>query len=156
MSDDRERMEALTEEALPALVARLRASRLGEIEIARDGWRVRLRRDLSQPTPGATHAAPASPASATPAPPEGSVARSPGVGYFSPTPELVVGHDVLAGDPLGSVDVLGIGQDVTAPADGIISRVLAESGQAVEYGQVLAEIDPLGAVSDDADGAVAD
>ena len=79
-------------------------------------------------------AAPASP---------GSVARSSAVGYFTPAPDLVVGRSVQAGDLLGSIDVLGIAQEVTAPEEGIVAAVLAEEGQAVEYGQVLAEIDPL-------------
>ena len=71
-------------------------------------------------------------------------ARSPAVGYFSPARGLVVGQSVSTGDTLGSVDVLGIAQEVTAPVDGIVSALLAETGQAVEYGQVLVEIDPLG------------
>ena len=45
----------------------------------------------------------------------GSVARSPAVGYFTPAPDLVVGRSVQAGDLLGSIDVLGIAQEVTAP-----------------------------------------
>jgi acetyl-CoA carboxylase biotin carboxyl carrier protein len=65
------------------------------------------------------------------------------VGYFSPAPELAVGVSVQAGDLLGLVDVLGIEQEVVAPDDGVIARVLAEDGQAVEYGQALAEIDPM-------------
>ena len=39
-------LDALTDEILPALVARLRASRLAELEVRDSGWRVRLRRDL--------------------------------------------------------------------------------------------------------------
>ena len=58
-------------------------------------------------------------------------------------PELAVGASVQAGDLLGTIDVLGISQEVSAPSDGIVARVLAEDGQAVEYGQALAEIDPL-------------
>ena len=34
----------LADEVLPALIARLEASTLGELEIRRNGWRVRLRR----------------------------------------------------------------------------------------------------------------
>ena len=34
----------LADELLPALIARLEASTLGELEIRRNGWRVRLRR----------------------------------------------------------------------------------------------------------------
>jgi pyruvate/2-oxoglutarate dehydrogenase complex dihydrolipoamide acyltransferase (E2) component len=54
-----------------------------------------------------------------------------------------VGHSVQAGDPLGDVDVLGIPVEVTAPVSGIVSGVLVEAGQAVEYGQALAEIEAL-------------
>ena len=84
------------------------------------------------------------------------MARSPAVGYFSPEPRLVVGASVQAGDLLGSVDVLGIAQEVTAPADGIVAQLLAEDGQAVEYCQALVEVDSmeivLGAVDDGSDG----
>ena len=135
-------LEGLTEEVLPALIARLRASRLGELEVRTADWRVRLRRDPSARTRAASTPAPAVD-SARAAMADGSVARSTAVGYFMPAPDLVVGRPVQAGDLLGTVDVLGISQEVTAPADGVIAEVLAEDGQAVEYGQALAEIDPL-------------
>jgi hypothetical protein len=41
------------------------------------------------------------------------------------------------------VDVLGMRQDVVATRDGIIGRFLAEPGEAVEYGQELARLDPV-------------
>jgi biotin carboxyl carrier protein len=65
------------------------------------------------------------------------------VGYFKPAPNLVPGRSVQAGDVLGSIDVLGIVQEVTAPEAGIIAAVQAEDGQAVEFGQALADIDPF-------------
>lgn len=135
-------LESLTEEVLPALIARLRASRLGELEVRTADWRIRLRRD---PKASPRSGAPARAAAAGPDQPElnGSVARSTAVGYFTPSRDLVPGHSVQAGDALGVIDVLGIGQEVVAPEDGIIANVLAEDGQAVEYGQALAEIDPL-------------
>jgi biotin carboxyl carrier protein len=138
-------LHALTEEILPALIARLRASRLGELEVRSHGWRVRLRRD-----PGHASRHPTRPSTGEGGSSEAEddvatgIARSPAVGYFSPAALLVVGQSVQAGDQLGSVDVLGISQEVTAPLGGIVSAVLAEAGQAVEYGQALAEIDPLG------------
>jgi len=136
-------LDELTEEILPALIARLRAGRLGELEIRSHGWRVRLRRDgAATATSGAASGTSADGDS----PPEigaRGVARSPAVGYFSPASGLVIGHTVQAADPLGRVDVLGIVQDVSAPTGGIVSEVLAEAGQAVEYGQALAVIDPL-------------
>ena len=142
-------LENLTDEVLPALIARLRASRLGELEVRSGDWRVRLRRDSTRSVRPGVAAADGSGEVAAEAP--GSVARSSAVGYFMPSPELVVGATVQAGDLLGTIDVLGIVQEVTSPADGIVSRVLAEDGQAVEYGQALADIDPL---EDDLDDIV--
>ena len=135
-------LETLTDEVLPALIARLRASHLGELEVRSGDWRIRLRRDPA--------AAPRAAAQTRPTighreemELDGSVARSTAVGYFTPSSDLVVGHSVQAGDVLGFIDVLGIAQEVIAPSEGIISSVLAEDGQAVEYAQALAEIDPL-------------
>jgi len=135
-------LEALTEDVLPALIARLRASRLGELEVRTGDWRIRLRRD-PKAAPRATVRATS--VTGGEAPPElnGSVARSTAVGYFTPSRDLVVGASVQAGDALGVIDVLGIAQEVNAPEGGIIANVLAEDGQAVEYGQALAEIDPM-------------
>jgi biotin carboxyl carrier protein len=147
-------LDALVDEILPALVARLRASRLAEVEVRDSGWRVRLRRELrTARRPSRGHAGdtlgPQSDDQGA------SQTRSPAVGYFSPAPALVVGHAVTAGDTLGSVDVLGIAQEVTAPIGGIVSAVLAEIGQAVEYGQVLVEIDPLGSEAGNDDDVAA-
>jgi acetyl-CoA carboxylase biotin carboxyl carrier protein len=136
-----EGLVALTEEVLPALIARLRASRLGELEVRTDDWRVRLRLD-PRATARATPAGQAG-ASATAAELNGSVARSTAVGYFTPSPDLAIGHAVQAGDVIGAIDVLGIPQEVVAPRDGLVSSVLVEDGQAVEYGQALAHIDAL-------------
>ena len=149
-------LEALADEVLPALIARLRASRLGELEVRTDEWRIRLRRDLSARPRGSVPSGTAPEESASASLP-GSVARSSAVGYFMPAPDLVVGRSVQAGDLLGSIDVLGIAQEVTAPEEGIVAAVLAEEGQAVEYGQVLAEIDPLelGLSSDRDEGEIA-
>jgi biotin carboxyl carrier protein len=45
------------------------------------------------------------------------------------------------GDRLGAVDLLGVPQEVVAPADGIVGASLVEPGQAVEYGQELIVIE---------------
>jgi biotin carboxyl carrier protein len=154
LADEAVDLDVLTGEVLPALIARLRASRLAELEVREGGWRVRLRRDLrsgrraSRGHAGDGHG----PAEEDDGAGE---ARSPAVGYFSPARGLVVGQSVSTGDTLGSVDVLGIAQEVTAPVDGIVSALLAETGQAVEYGQVLVEIDPLGGEFDAGGGEAA-
>lgn len=133
---------ALTDDVLPALIARLRASRLGELEVRTDEWRVRLRRDPWAASRPAASAAVTTGAGVTPEL-AGSIVRSSAVGYFTPAQDLFVGGSVQAGDTVGVIDVLGIAQEVIAPDDGIIATVLAEDGQAVEYGQALAQIDPL-------------
>jgi biotin carboxyl carrier protein len=65
------------------------------------------------------------------------VATSPAVGIFQPRAEARAGTKVRAGDKLGSVDMLGIPQEVVAPSDGLVGATLVEPGDAVEYGQEL-------------------
>ena len=129
-------MEALTSDVLPALIARLGSSGLGELEVATDTWRVRLRRAPKSVLPAAAGGAADDPEND-----EGpTAARSPGVGYFEPDVRFAVGITVAKGDRLGIVEVLGVAQEVSAPVDGVIGRVHVERGQAVEYGQRLATI----------------
>ena len=95
--------------------------------------------------PAATHdggsaAPPARPAD--PAPDAHRVvATSPAVGVFQPRAEMKPGTRVRHGERLGAVDMLGIPQEVVAPADGILGASLVEAGQAVEYGQDLIVIE---------------
>ena len=70
-----------------------------------------------------------------------TVASSPAVGIFQPRPEARSGTKVRAGDRVGSVNVLGIPQEVLAPADGVVGASLVEAGDAVEYGQELIVIE---------------
>jgi glutaconyl-CoA/methylmalonyl-CoA decarboxylase subunit gamma len=133
-------LDRLADEILPALIARLDVSGLGELEVRHDGWRVRLRR-----APASLATAPASGtaqgAAAPAAEPPRQGATSPGVGYFTPNDRTPVGKKVAAGDVLGWVEVLGVRQEVVAPRDGVVGRYHAEAGQAVEYGQELAAVD---------------
>jgi biotin carboxyl carrier protein len=69
------------------------------------------------------------------------VATSPAVGIFRPRQEAKGGTRVRAGDPLGVVDVLGIPQEVVAPADGVVGASLVDAGESVEYGQELVVIE---------------
>lgn len=185
----------LTEDLLPALVAKLGSTNLGELEVREGDWQVRLRRPFgvgpgegrrasdkasrSQPgheghghgraapehrgtrgagastgsptgTTAGTGAASASSNGTGRAPGAStvdgtdksrSVATSPAVGFFQPGPRAASGTKVRAGDPLGTVNVIGVPQDVVAPADGIVGSTLVESGTAVEYGQELIRIE---------------
>jgi biotin carboxyl carrier protein len=176
---DHKAIERLSAELLPALIAKLGATGLGELEVREGAWRVRLRRPegSSQSSPNrrsldrssdrtsdraserAERAARAGHRTADAAPTTrtstSSIATSPGVGIFQPRAELVAGTRVRAGDRLGAVDVLGVAQEVVAPVDGVVGASLAEAGDAVEYGQelVVIEFDPAAASSTNGSGA---
>ena len=69
------------------------------------------------------------------------VATSPAVGIYQPLPQLTPGTRVRAGDRIGSVNMLGVPQEVVAPGDGVIGASFADPGDAVEYGQELVSIE---------------
>ena len=112
-------------------------------------------------TNGASHAAPD--AAARSAEPPGrrrgdpdshrALATSPAVGIYQPRPDMAPGTRVRAGDRIGIVDMLGVPQDVVAPADGVIGASLAESGEAVEYGQELVVVELTGSPAATASGS---
>jgi acetyl-CoA carboxylase biotin carboxyl carrier protein len=159
---DHAAIDRLTGELLPALIAKLGATGLGELEVREGPWRVRLRRPAGSGSGGLRDrrasdrpSAERSGERAPERPPRGQhlpphpeppvsarsdsrgVATSPAVGVFQPRKDLTVGSQVRAGDRLGAVDMLGVAQEVVAPIDGIVGESLVESGDAVEYGQEL-------------------
>jgi acetyl-CoA carboxylase biotin carboxyl carrier protein len=72
-----------------------------------------------------------------------AIATSPAVGRFRPSPDVPAGMRVRSGDRLGSVDVLGVAQEVSAPVDGIVMATLVEPDDAVEFGQPLFELERM-------------
>jgi biotin carboxyl carrier protein len=181
--DDHAAIDRLADELVPALVAKLGANGLGELEVREGTWRVRLRMPADGPVAagrrptagrGSSRAADAPrgehargeharteaaagtgighssvPAdvgseSAPVAGPSRLIAVSPAVGYFRPRAELHAGTKVRAGDRIGTVDVLGIAQDLVAPGDGLIGATLVAAGEPVEYGQAVIILEQLG------------
>lgn len=162
---DHAAIDRLTEDLLPALIAKLGATGLGELEVREGGWRVRLRRPADgQPpirsrrpaerstgdrpergTDRSTERAARTlhrPLEAKTARTQSrAVATSPAVGIYRPRADLAVGARVRAGDRVGAVDILGVAQEVVAPVDGILGSSLVESGDAVEYGQEILVIE---------------
>ncbi len=152
---DHASIDRLTVELLPALIAKLGATGLGELEVHEGAWRVRLRRPASPKASGPASGQSAgrdrqdrAPRSlhhalegATARTDSRSVATSPAVGLFQPRPDLTAGTSVRSGDRLGAVDMLGVAQEVVAPVDGIVGATLVEPGDAVEYGQELLVIE---------------
>jgi len=142
----------ISEGLVPALVARLQASGLGELEVREGDWKVRVRRPATtgsavrraERARPAVHG-PAAPAAARAAEPvrtsdrERGVATSPAVGVFRAI--AAAGARVRQGDRIGTVDLLGIPQDVVAPIDGTLVELFIETGDAVEYGEEIAAVE---------------
>ena len=152
----------LSDELLPALIAKLGATGLGELEVREGTWRVRLRRPSAASgsrdrRAGDRPAAERQTEKGLERPPRAhqhhpepslsvrtdsrNVATSPAVGLYQPRKDLTAGARVRAGDRLGAVDMLGIAQEVVSPVDGIVGVSLVEAGDAVEYGQELIVIE---------------
>lgn len=68
-----------------------------------------------------------------------------GVFYSAPSPEeppfIEVGQQVKKGDTLFIIEAMKTMNEITAPCDGTISRILAQNGDMVEYKQVLVVIE---------------
>src|SRR4051812_15936460 len=95
---------------------------------------------LAAPAPAAT-AAPA--AAAAPAAPAGHIVKSPMVGTFyrsaSPGAKsfVEIGSQVKEGETVCIIEAMKILNEIEADKSGTITQILAENGQAVEYGQPL-------------------
>lgn len=164
MTDDREALDAIgaaADELIPQLAERLRIHALGEIEVSSDDLRVRvtapsdgngttsasrpeLMTETAASVPGRSAIAPDI---GPPAGPGSVGVSSPAVGFFVYADGLGPGLEVAKGDPLGHVEMLGVRHDVRAPRGGIVRHLVAESGEAVEYGQVVMELEPAGSPS---------
>ena len=144
------------------LIEMLEESAIDEIEIHEDKDSVRVSRNLN--VPGAVHAPAAALAreiqavaqhsapTAEPAPgaeaaeadePEDNIIRSPMVGIFYEAqapgkPSFVeLGQTVAKGDVLCIIEAMKIMNQVESEKAGVVSRIMANNGEPVEYGQPL-------------------
>jgi acetyl-CoA carboxylase biotin carboxyl carrier protein len=135
-------------DAIRALAAVLSETGLTEIEIAEKDSRIRVVRAAAPAAaPTSPAIAPPSPSLAAPPPPDefshpGAV-LSPmvGVAYLSPepgTPPFVsVGQQVTAGQTLLLIEAMKTFNQIRAPKDGTVTRVMVTNSTPVEYGEVL-------------------
>lgn len=147
------------------LIELLERSEVDEIEVHEGEESVRIRRSPPvvavpgigvphAPVPAATAevrtpAAPATPEAAPAEEPEvaGHTVTSPMVGTFfsasSPgsRPFVSVGQRIEAGDTLCIIEAMKILNHVEADCAGVVTAVLVENGQPVEYGQPLFVVD---------------
>lgn len=149
-----------------ALVALMSRHDLSEIDLCEGEQRIRLRRGPravtlsaapapptsapAQAVPPAAPAAAAPPAAGLPAKPTKNLIaiKSPAVGTFYSAPQpgaepfVRVGSRVSPTTVVGVIEAMKIFSEIPAECGGVIAEVLVENQQAVEYGQVLFQVDP--------------
>ena len=141
-------------ELIRALADVLDEAGLTEIEIGEGANRIRIARQaapVAAPPPAAARPVAALPApeEEPSAPPVADDASHPGavvsplvgVVYVAPEPDgrpfVLVGDEILEGDTLFIVEAMKTMNPVRAPRGGRVTRILAENGARVEYGEVL-------------------
>jgi acetyl-CoA carboxylase biotin carboxyl carrier protein len=135
---------------------------LSEIDLREGDLRIRLRRgahDLpivnvspAVATPPAANAAAPAGANAQPAKPAKNLisikSPTPGTFYSAPTPDaepfVRVGARVTPTTVVCIIEAMKIFNEIQAECNGVITEILVENQQAVEYGQALFHVDPTG------------
>ena len=152
---------------LKTLIDLVSESNISELEITEAEGKVRIVKGsvavaqalpvtpvvLPAATVAAAPAGPATapaPAAAAPQAPTGHIVKSPMVGTFyrasspSAKPFAEVGQAVKEGQAVCIIEAMKIFNEIHADCSGVITKVLLENAQPVEYGQVLFEVDPAG------------
>jgi acetyl-CoA carboxylase biotin carboxyl carrier protein len=137
---------------------------LAEIDLRDGTLRIRMRRgtrgEVLAPEilPGAKSAppvaapAPAAPQAAEPDKPAKNLvpikSPTPGTFYNAPSPEaeafVRVGSRVTPTTVVCIIEAMKIFNEINADCSGVITEILVENQQPVEYGQVLFNVDPTG------------
>ncbi len=148
---------------LKTLIDLVAESGIAELEVTEGEDKVRIVKQAGaygMPVHGGTFALPASampaggptaaPAASAPAPeePKGLEVKSPMVGTFyrasgpGAKPFVELGQAIKPGDTLCIIEAMKLLNEIEAEVAGTVKEILAENGQAVEYGQVLFVIGP--------------
>jgi acetyl-CoA carboxylase biotin carboxyl carrier protein len=154
----RPRPDALVDPAvLQDLIAVFQNAGVSDLEVERNGLRIRLRREgAAAPSPSVDVPVPAAGLTAVPtdAPTaalskeSGVTVRSPIVGTFyrsaSPYSEVYVeeGSYVKKGQVLCIVEAMKLMNEIESDVDGRVVKILVENAKPVEYGEPLFLIDP--------------
>ncbi|MDH3210552.1 MAG: acetyl-CoA carboxylase biotin carboxyl carrier protein [Burkholderiaceae bacterium] len=153
---------------LKTLVDLVSESNISELEITEADGKVRIvkadpfaasRPTMAAPSPGLAAAPVAEPpptpsnAGTATAADAGSdeeplhIVKAPMVGTFYRTsspgtqPFVEIGSQIQEGEPICIIEAMKIMNEIEADMSGVVSRILCESGQAVEYGQPLFAIE---------------
>ncbi|MGO5096597.1 acetyl-CoA carboxylase biotin carboxyl carrier protein [Agathobaculum sp. LCP25S3_E8] len=143
------------------LMDALKTRGLGEVELEMDDVKIKIKSAPPAPVvpvaaapvaaaPAAAPAAAGESASAAQAAeelPAGTPVKSPLVGtfYSSPAPDappfVLVGQKVKEGDTLFIIEAMKTMNEIKAPCDGTVVRILAQPGDMVEYNQTVVIIE---------------
>ena len=158
MAKDKTEKNSPEHELIRELAGLLNETGLTEIEIEKAGLKVRVARQVTMTAAvpamqahggaaaGGAAAAPAAAAIADPARHPGCV-KSPMVGsaYLCPEPGAPpfaeIGSRVTAGQTLLIIEAMKTMNHIPAPKAGIVTQVLIENGQPVEFGEPLVIIE---------------
>lgn len=132
------------------LAALLEETGLGEIEIAEEDRRLRVsRQQVVAVSPPAAPGTSTGEAAAAPSEAEASLAGHPGAvtspmvgtAYRAPEPGappfVNVGDPVRTGQTVLIIEAMKTFNEIPAPCDGKVSRILVENASPVEFGEIL-------------------
>ena len=142
---------------LKDLIALMNEHQLVEMELEREGTKIRLKKGggeegvIIERLPAArSSAAPTGPVPVPdlPAKPAGTEIKSPMVGTFyrAPAPEappfVEVGQEISVGQVLCILEAMKLMNEIKSEMKGRIVQILVENAQPVEFGQVMFLVEP--------------
>src|SRR5262245_20589029 len=155
MGKDIKAKPSVDQELIRELAQLLTETGLTEIEIDREGIRVRVARQLAASVAPVSVAAPAAAAAGAPAAASATedpgkhpgAVRSPmvGVAYLAPEPGappfVTVGTRVSQGQTLLIIEAMKTMNHIPAPKAGVVTQILVANSQPVEFGEPLVIIE---------------
>ncbi len=143
---------------LKDLIALMNENQLSELEVEKEGMKVRLRKGGGEegvvierfPAARSASGAPTGPVPVPdlPAKPSGTEIKSPMVGTFyrAPAPEappfVEVGQEIQVGQVLCILEAMKLMNEIKAEIKGRIVQISVENAQPVEFGQTLFIVEP--------------
>ena len=153
--DHESRIDENRAQRVEEIVRIVQESGIGEVTIEENGMRISVRStpDLPAVTPGEASLEVPEPREQATTAVSGTLLRveSPMVGTFYRSPQpgapafVEVGDVVAQGQTLCILEAMKLMNEVKAEVEGVLRAVHAENAQAVEFGQLLFEVEPLAA-----------
>ncbi len=141
-------------EEIKALIDLLKDTDISEIELEREGVKVKLRREKKQSSIEVVEKRPRVSEPAAESVPEAEdtshlvTVTSPIVGtfYTAPSPDaepfVEVGSRAKVGQVLCIIEAMKLMNEIESEVEGTVVRILVENGRSVEYGEPLFLIEP--------------